>query len=73
MVKLKLNSWLKNKIRKQAVNATKRELILRGTEIHTLQPNELAYLVNQAENDIIQQWQQRGLLAIAAMFGITVF
>ena len=64
--------WVKNKVRSKAVEATKRELILRGTNFDALQPSELAYLINQAEKEIIQQWQQRGLLSVAALFGITV-
>ena len=69
---VKLKNWVKHKIRSQAVEVTKRELILRGTNLDALQPSEIAYLINQAEKEIIQQWQQRGLLSVAALFGITV-
>lgn len=47
--------WLKNKIRQQAVNDSKRELILRSTQIEMILPTELAYLINLAKKNIIQQ------------------
>lgn len=44
--------WLKNKIRQQAVNDSKRELILRSTQIEMILPTELAYLINLAKKKI---------------------
>ncbi len=67
-----LTNTLKAKLRKQAVANTKRELLLRGTDIEQLEQHELAYLVEEAEKDIISQWKQRGVLTVAALFGITV-
>jgi uncharacterized protein YfeS len=72
VLKTKITNALKAKLRKLAVESTKRELLLRGTDIEQLEQHELAYLIVEAEKDIIRQWKQRGVLTIAALFGITV-
>ena len=72
VLKEKLTKSVREQLRKRAVEQTKKELLLRGTDIEQLQQHELAYLVQAAEKDIVSQWKQRGLLAVAALFGITV-
>lgn len=67
------NRVFNRRVRVAAIKRVRKDLILHGKSEHDLSPEELEYLVADAESDVKSDLQKAGLLGALAFFGLGGF